>query len=342
MSSVDVIVPCYRYGHFLRECVKSVLTQSGPNVRVLVIDDASPDHTAEVAAKLVQEDSRVTFLKHTTNKGHIATYNEGIDWTSAKYCLLLSADDYLLPGALSRAVDLMDAHAEVGFTYGKAVIVDDSEDSSRRILPPDTDDELNWRILTGLEFIEHSGSRNIVPTPTAVVRTALQKKVGGYRPELPHSGDMEMWLRFAAHAAVGVLDAHQAAYRRHVGNMSHGYTMTTWLPDLKQRKSALDYFFQYGSQFLPNAGVLRRKLLFSLACEAIGFASTAFNDHQEETFRQMSEYALEISPEIRRSLPWVKLACKRIIGHGAWRALKPLVSSIRKRSNHSGYGGTGT
>ena len=46
MSSVDVFVPCYRYGHFLRECVKSVLSQSGVSVRVLIIDDASPDPVA--------------------------------------------------------------------------------------------------------------------------------------------------------------------------------------------------------------------------------------------------------------------------------------------------------
>lgn len=71
-------MPCYQYGHFLRECVESILTRSGPSVRVLVIDDASPDHTAGVARDLVREDSRVTFLRHTRDKGHIATHNEGI------------------------------------------------------------------------------------------------------------------------------------------------------------------------------------------------------------------------------------------------------------------------
>ncbi|WP_253075319.1 MULTISPECIES: glycosyltransferase [unclassified Bradyrhizobium] len=56
MSSVDVVVPCFRYGRFLRECVGSVLTQSGPELRVLIIDDASPDNTAEVAEELVCSD----------------------------------------------------------------------------------------------------------------------------------------------------------------------------------------------------------------------------------------------------------------------------------------------
>src|SRR3979490_235845 len=103
MSSVDVIVPCYRYGKFLRQCVESVLTQEGVAIRVMVIDDASPDDTAEIAESLLKEDSRVSYISHKSNKGHISTYNEGIDWVSADYMLILSADDYLLPGALARA-----------------------------------------------------------------------------------------------------------------------------------------------------------------------------------------------------------------------------------------------
>ena len=66
---------------------------------VPVIDDASPDDTPVVAAELVAADARVAYRRHERNLRHIATYNEGIDWISAKYYLLLSADDYLLPGA---------------------------------------------------------------------------------------------------------------------------------------------------------------------------------------------------------------------------------------------------
>ena len=126
MSRIDVFIPCYNYGRFLSQCVNSVLGQVGVDVRVLVIDDASPDNTAEVAAALARENPRVTILRHRTNKGHINTYNEGIEWASADYMLLLSADDYLLPGALSRAANLMDAHPEVGFTFGNVIELSDS------------------------------------------------------------------------------------------------------------------------------------------------------------------------------------------------------------------------
>jgi len=57
MATVDVIVPCYNYGCFLRECVESVLTQSLQTVRVLIIDDASGDKTPIVADELMREES---------------------------------------------------------------------------------------------------------------------------------------------------------------------------------------------------------------------------------------------------------------------------------------------
>ncbi len=59
MIRVDVTVPRYKYAHFLRKCVESILSQSLTDVRVLIIDDASPDHTPEVAAELATRDKCV-------------------------------------------------------------------------------------------------------------------------------------------------------------------------------------------------------------------------------------------------------------------------------------------
>jgi GT2 family glycosyltransferase len=340
MSSVDVIVPCYRYGHFLRECVESVLSQSIRDVRVLIIDDASPDNTAEVAAGFVREDPRVTFTRHRENKGHIATYNEGIEWAAADYMLLLSADDYLLPGALSRAADLMDAHPEVGLTFGNVIELSDSGTKTPIRSIVETADKPDQRILGGLEFIELSGANVLFETCTAVVRTEVQKRVGGYRLELPHAGDMEMWLRFAAHASVGFVSAYQAIYRRHSANMSSAhyyytangrfvYTASGRLTDLQQRRAAFDCFFETCGNALPNSERFRRKLYWSLGAMAVGRASAAFNEGEMEGSKQLAEFALGVCPHIKRSLGWMKLNSKWHIGPRAWRALRPAIAGIR-------------
>src|SRR4029079_17735868 len=98
---VSVVIPCYRYGHFLPECVRSVLDQDGVDVDVTVIDDASPDDSAEAGRRLAAEDARVRTIVHATNQGHILTYNEGLAAAGGEYVVLLSADDLLAPGALA-------------------------------------------------------------------------------------------------------------------------------------------------------------------------------------------------------------------------------------------------
>src|SRR5205807_1774138 len=149
MSRVDVIVPCHNYARYLRGCVESVLSQPEVDIRVLVIDDASPDDTAEVGARLAAEDARVEFRRHAVNQRHIATYNEGLAWAAGDYALLLSADDLLTPGALARATRVLDAHPEVGLIYGRQILF--STDSP--VLDRPLRDDAAYRVVDGPSFI---------------------------------------------------------------------------------------------------------------------------------------------------------------------------------------------
>ena len=54
LPTVAVIVPCYRYADVLEGCVDSILTQRDVDVRVLIIDDCSPDDTPEAARRLCE------------------------------------------------------------------------------------------------------------------------------------------------------------------------------------------------------------------------------------------------------------------------------------------------
>src|SRR5689334_1086006 len=220
MTSVSVLIPCYKYGQFLEEAVSSVLDdQSGVDVRVLIIDDASPDDSAEVANKIAARDSRVEVIVHAVNKGNIATFNEGLlEWAHGDYCTLMSADDRLTPGALRRARDLLDANPGVGFVYGRALWV-----MHGAPLPTARTKVRSWSVWHGPQWIEHRfrQAENPINSPEIVVRTSLQKRVGAYDARLPHTADLEMWIRLAANADVGFIrGVDQAYYRVHEQNMS--------------------------------------------------------------------------------------------------------------------------
>src|SRR5205807_1355548 len=80
-----------------------------------------------------------------------------------------------------------------------------------------------WSIWAGERWLEHRfrQAENPIITPELVVRTSLQKRAGGYDPQLPKAADMELFMRFATYADVGFIrGADQAYYRVHGQNMS--------------------------------------------------------------------------------------------------------------------------
>lgn len=328
MSTVDVIVPCYRYGRFLRHCVTGVLQQEGVDVRVLVIDDASLDETADVAQGLAREDARVTFIRHVVNRGHIETYNEGLEWVSGDHCLLLSADDYLLPGALARANAVFAAHPEVVLTCGRALVAYEGQPLPAAPARPD----LHHSVVSGAAFIERvcgDSAENPVYTPTAVVRTAAQKAVGGYSKVLPHAADLHMWLRLARLGSVAFLQAYQAVYRRHGANMHYSYV---GVPNLQQHLVALETALD-GYEGREGPAPLRARYRRGLALGAVRAANDALNDNDRPRYAEAVDFALSLDAGVTNTTAWRLMQLRRALGYRLVnhlrRDLGPAVRKLR-------------
>jgi glycosyltransferase involved in cell wall biosynthesis len=302
LSSVDVVVPCYNYGRYLRGCVNSVLEQPGVSVRVLVIDDASSDDTPEIGEELASSDSRVEFRRHASNKGHIATYNEGlIDWTTAKYTVLLSADDMLAPNSLSRATQIMDANNNIGMVYGRAIHFEREAELPRQI--PREFDHTTWPGTRWLEGRCRSG-QNVITSPEVVVRGSVQRAVGGYQPELTHAGDLEMWLRVAAVSDIAYIrDVPQAFYRVHSNNMHSTVNRGSFL-DLCQRRDVFQFFFDQHHQRVEDSKHLHQLANLALAREALWDACRAYDRNRVVEYRadELVEFAMAICSKAK-SLP---------------------------------------
>lgn len=328
VSSVDVVVPCYRYGHFLRECVESILSQSGVNVRVLIIDDASPDNTAEVAAALASEDPRVSCTRHIENKGHIATYNEGLlEWASSAYSLLLSADDALAPGALARATEIMDRHRDVGMAYGMALVI--GEDGPTRIIHPPVSE---YQVVSGPLFLQfcYKNFFNPVPTPTAVVRTEVQRRLGGYKSEFPHAGDLEMWMRFAVHGPIAVLRGVQGYYRWHGKNMGRRY-YDQIIDDRRAQTQVYEHVLAALRKCVPGSEQWLCDMSREMESQAVRYAANAFDRGERTEYLAWLEFASEVSPDSQRStVPW-RLKIRQLMGQTLWHKVRPALNRVRGR-----------
>ncbi len=110
---VSVIIPSFNYGKYLPEAFESVAIQDYPNIEIVVVDDGSTDDTREIC----QRYPRVKYF-HQTNQGLSAARNFGIKNSAGEYIIFLDADDWLLPGAVSRNVRHLLERPECVFVSG--------------------------------------------------------------------------------------------------------------------------------------------------------------------------------------------------------------------------------
>lgn len=102
VTYVDIIIPTYNRADLVTHAVQSVLNQSFPHVRVLVIDDASTNHTASNLSRFT--DDRITVIRAAQNLGVTGAKNLGLDHLPADstYFGILDSDDTLEPEAIER------------------------------------------------------------------------------------------------------------------------------------------------------------------------------------------------------------------------------------------------
>lgn len=163
------------------------------------------------------------------------------------------------------------------------------------------------------------------------MRTSVQKMLGGYRPDLPHSGDM--WLRAARIADVGrVNGCDQAYYRVHRKSMQPT-TYAGVLADLRGRRDA---FRSVPSSPNANANAEDIQHLLQVAENSVARSTlqglleplgTGETDHDART--TLLAFARETSPEIVNSKFW-RLVEDRLANGSGYRAVVWILVAWRK------------
>lgn len=302
----SVVIPCYNYAHFLPGAVRSATQQPGVDVEVIIVDDASTDASAAVALELAAADERISVLQHGVNRGHIVTYNDGLSRADGDYVVLLSADDELAPGALARAAAVFEQHPEVGLVYGFVEYFGSADAPTLG-----AGRERASSVRSGRRWVRRicRRGRNIIVNPEAVLRRSVLAEIGGYDPEMPQTGDMDLWLRAAAVSAVGRVNGPvQGRYRVHGGNM-HLTDHAGRLVELRARRHTFERFFAEQGAALTDAAGLLRTARRALAREALLAATREASGGEiaRAAGSELAAFAAETWPPITRSASWRRL-----------------------------------
>lgn len=210
LPNVDVIIPAYNAAGTLPAAIRSVLAQSAPRLRVIVVDDGSTDDTAQVAGALAAQDARVTLIRQD-NRGISAAMNAGLAAGEAPFVARLDADDLSAPDRHERQLRFLLDHPDVIALSG-----------AHREVGPDG-------VPTGYVFRppsypacdpDHLPAREPELTqPFFMARRGALEQLGGYRP-YPVSEDTDLYWRLAEIGRLACLPDVMGDYRMHPNSIS--------------------------------------------------------------------------------------------------------------------------
>ena len=216
----SVMIPSYNCSDYLRKTLASVLAEDpGANLmQIEVVDDCSTvGNPAQVVSEFGQ--GRVQFHRKLRNAGATANFNTCIARATGHLVHILHGDDYVRPEFYHRVGAAFEANPDVSFVATRSFVVDRLGELM----------SLSAR-YPGLEratrFAGELFSHNEIFTPSVVVRRSAYETHGGFRPDLVHTADWEMWLRIITLEGGVMLNEPLAGYRVHQSNDTNRLAQT--------------------------------------------------------------------------------------------------------------------
>ena len=228
MPRVSVVMPVFNAGQFLESSIASVLQQTMDDLELIVVDDGSTDASAEILARFSAEDRRVR-VHRQANAGVAVALRVGCSLARSPLIARLDADDLALPRRLEQQVAFMDGHPSV-VLLGTCVRLLGRNGPFRTLCRP-ADDESIRRALRTYNCVWH---------PTAMFRRDAYERVGGYRVDLPHVEDYDLWIRLGEVGQLANLPEPLVLYRVHPAQVSSSNLEHQLLNGFALRQRALD------------------------------------------------------------------------------------------------------
>jgi abequosyltransferase len=101
---LSICIATYNRAAFIAETLGSILAQITSEVELVVVDGASPDRTPEVVAQVAVRHPTLRYYREKVNSGVDGDYDKAVGYARGDYCWLMTDDDVLVPGAVSRVL----------------------------------------------------------------------------------------------------------------------------------------------------------------------------------------------------------------------------------------------
>jgi glycosyltransferase involved in cell wall biosynthesis len=216
---VSVVIPCFNAGRYLPTTLKSVLSQEGVDLEVIVVDDGSTDDTAD---QVLRGFPQVRLLRQA-NAGVSEARNRGVREARYPWIAFIDADDIWLPGKLAAQSELLADRPDclMSYTAWHVWISQEPEPDSALMeeLAAASADTARWRGPTGDIYTDLLADCHVW-TSTVMIRRSLFISLGGFDPKRRVGEDYELWIKASRRTVILKVPSPLALYRHHGGNVT--------------------------------------------------------------------------------------------------------------------------
>ena len=212
--SVAIVLPLFNHERYIADALRSLLAQTRPPDRIIVIDDGSTDRSLD-AARSVPHPS-ITLLAQQ-NIGAHATLNRAISLApEADYIGILNSDDLYEPERIESCLRCLDLHPASSVVTTRLRLIDNAS-----LLLPDDDPRARWLASVWRarppSLPAWLGIANFVKTTSNLFARADYLRAHPFRP-YRYVHDYFLAVTAALDDRLVVLDEELLRYRVHTSN----------------------------------------------------------------------------------------------------------------------------
>src|SRR3954452_15587273 len=207
------LMTTYNGAAYLREAVDSVLAQTVPDWRMLIVDDCSKDDTRAILRGY--DDPRIEVLELETNRGQTGALNLALERIETPWIARLDQDDEAAPRRLERQLAYVDAHPDVVAVGSWADLIDSEGRTIGAFRPPADPDAV-------LADLVERPDANPLAHPATTFRADVARAVGGYPAGVVIAQAYGRWVKRGARGALANAPEPLTRIREHATQASRG------------------------------------------------------------------------------------------------------------------------
>jgi len=243
MSKISVLIPTYNYAQFLPEAIESVLAQDFRDFELLIVDDCSPDNTAEIVQPYGAKDPRIRFSINPTNLGMVNNWNHCLELARGEYIKFLFGDDKLCDrGALGKLLALLETHPTATLAASARLILNERSEAME-VCRTFANGYHEGRDVI-MACLEEYG--NLVGEPSAVLFRKRDAGVG-FNPQYRQIVDADLWFRLLEKGGLAYTGETLCGFRRH----DRQQTVVNFANRVVEKEGAL-FFTGYAEKYLSR------------------------------------------------------------------------------------------